>query len=43
MPSKETLQIRLPKEEKDMLNLYCKKHGRTQTDVIRELIRGLQV
>jgi predicted DNA-binding protein len=42
MASKETIQIRLPKEEKDIIDEYCQKTGRTQTDVIREFIRSLR-
>jgi predicted DNA-binding protein len=42
MTSKETIQIRLPKEEKLILDVYCEKTGRTQTDVLREFIRSLQ-
>lgn len=43
MASKETVQIRLPKEEKDRLDKYCERVGRTQTDVIREFIRSLVI
>ncbi|MBW4596992.1 MAG: ribbon-helix-helix protein, CopG family [Brasilonema angustatum HA4187-MV1] len=41
MFSKETIQIRLPKTEKDRLDSYCQKTGRSITDVLREFIRSL--
>ncbi|NJR52171.1 MAG: ribbon-helix-helix protein, CopG family [Leptolyngbyaceae cyanobacterium CSU_1_3] len=41
MSSKEFVQVRLPKTEKEKLDNYCKQVGRTQTDVIREFIRSL--
>ena len=37
----KVLTFRLPKTEKDRLDKYCEKTGRTITDVIRELIRAL--
>ena len=37
----KTVQIRLPKEEKSILDAYCKKTGRTQSDILREFIRSL--
>lgn len=36
------IDIRLPKEEKQILDDYCKAVGRTRTDVIREFIRLLK-
>jgi predicted DNA-binding protein len=36
-----TLNIRLPEQEIEVLEAYCKKAGRTKTDVIREFIRAL--
>jgi predicted DNA-binding protein len=41
MASKETIQVRLPKSEKDRLDFYCQKTGRSITDVLREFIRSL--
>ncbi|EGJ34773.1 MULTISPECIES: ribbon-helix-helix protein, CopG family [Moorena] len=41
MTSKETIQIRLPKTEKDRLDSYCRKTERSITDVLREFIRSL--
>jgi len=41
MTSKESVNIRLPKHEKEKLDRYCKSVGRSQTDVIREFIRSL--
>ncbi|WP_315863832.1 ribbon-helix-helix protein, CopG family [Geitlerinema sp. PCC 7407] len=41
MASKESVNIRLPKHEKERLDRYCKTVGRSQTDVIREFIRSL--
>jgi predicted DNA-binding protein len=35
------VQIRLPKSEKEQLDLYCEKHMRTATDLLREFIRSL--
>jgi hypothetical protein len=41
MTSKETIQILLAKAEKDRLDFYCQKNGRSITDVLREFIRSL--
>ncbi|MGV0029109.1 ribbon-helix-helix protein, CopG family [Phormidesmis priestleyi] len=41
MTSKEIIQIRLPKEEKQRVDSYCQKAGRSITDVLREFIRSL--
>ena len=41
MASKEIVQIRLPKEEKERLDSYCQKTRRTITDVLRDFIRLL--
>lgn len=35
------MNIKLSKEEKSYLEQYCTRMGRTKTDVLRELIRGL--
>ena len=37
-----SFNIRLPKAELDILKVYCAKKGRTQSDVVRELIRSLE-
>jgi len=36
------LTIRLPESELLILKAYCNQEGRKQTDIIRELIRGLK-
>lgn len=41
MASKEIVQIRLPKAEKERLDAYCQKTGRSITDVLQEFIRSL--
>ncbi|MGL4622038.1 MAG: ribbon-helix-helix protein, CopG family [Chroococcidiopsis sp.] len=41
MNSKESVNIRLPKAEKEKLDRYCLSVQRTQTEVIREFIRSL--
>ncbi|MBW4577533.1 MAG: ribbon-helix-helix protein, CopG family [Aphanothece sp. CMT-3BRIN-NPC111] len=38
----KTFNIRLPESELEMLKLYCKQENRTQTEVVRELIRSLK-
>jgi predicted DNA-binding protein len=40
--AKTILNIRLEDSEMDLLKQYCQQAGRTQTDVVRELIRGLK-
>lgn len=37
-----SINIRLPKMEKKILDDYCKRVKRNKTDVIREFIRSLQ-
>ncbi|TAG92160.1 MAG: ribbon-helix-helix protein, CopG family [Oscillatoriales cyanobacterium] len=37
----DSINIRLPKSEKKMLDDYCKRAKRNKTDVIREFIRSL--
>lgn len=37
----KTITIRLPEMEKEKLDKYCEKVGRSQTDVLREFIRSL--
>lgn len=37
----QTIQFRLPKKEKERLELYCLEQGRSITDVLREFIRSL--
>jgi hypothetical protein len=39
--SEKRLDIRLPEDELQILDDYCKATGRTKTDVLRELIRKL--
>ena len=39
---KERLNLFATSEEKKILEEYCKKTGRSMTDVVRELIRGLK-
>jgi predicted DNA-binding protein len=41
MSEVQTIQFRLPKKEKDRLELYCSEQGRSITDVLREFIRSL--
>jgi Ribbon-helix-helix protein, copG family len=40
--SDTTITIRVPQQEKDLVTDYCEKHRRSQTDVLRELIRSLE-
>ena len=37
-----TLTIRLPDHEAELLAAYARKTGRTRTDVVREFIRSLE-
>lgn len=37
-----SITIRLPDEEIELLKEYCEQTGRTQSDVLRGLIRGLE-
>ena len=37
------LTINLAKQEAEKLEIYCQKTGRPVTDVIRELVRTLEV
>ncbi|MBW4649492.1 MAG: ribbon-helix-helix protein, CopG family [Kastovskya adunca ATA6-11-RM4] len=39
---KTILNIRIEESEMELLKRYCQQSGRTQTDVIRELVRGLK-
>jgi len=39
---KERLDFRLETFELEILEEYCKAVGRTKSDVVRELIRGLK-
>ena len=39
----ENLNIRITTEEKDKLKKYCEENQRTQTEVIREMIRKLKL
>lgn len=34
--------FRVTQEEKDLLKSYCEQEARNQTEVLRELIRGLK-
>jgi predicted DNA-binding protein len=36
------LAIRIPEQELEVLKAYCEQEGRTQSDVLREYIRGLK-
>ncbi len=36
------IDIRLPKQELEVLKIYCQQEDRTQTEVIREFIRSLR-
>ncbi len=37
------ITVNLAAQEAEILEKYCEKTGRPATDVIRELIRGLQI
>ena len=41
MSETQTIQFRLPKIEKERLEVYCQATGRSITDVLREFIRSL--
>jgi hypothetical protein len=36
------LNVRIPENEKEILEKYCEKTSRSKTEVIRELIRSLE-
>ncbi len=40
--SKDIVNFRVTKKEKEVLQEYCELTGRTQTDVYREFIRRLE-
>jgi hypothetical protein len=40
--SKKMLTIRAPDNELEILARYARRHGRTQTDVVREFLRSLE-
>jgi hypothetical protein len=40
--TKTVLNIRIEESEMEILKQYCQQSGRTQTDVVRELVRGLK-
>jgi hypothetical protein len=40
--AKMILNIRIEEKEMELLKQYCQQSGRTQTDVVRELVRGLK-
>ncbi|MDJ0691533.1 MAG: ribbon-helix-helix protein, CopG family [Xenococcaceae cyanobacterium MO_188.B32] len=40
--AKIQISVRLEKREKELLDQYCQLTGRTQSDVLRELIRNLK-
>ncbi|HLO84604.1 MAG TPA: CopG family transcriptional regulator [Nostocaceae cyanobacterium] len=43
MPKPEIyITFRLTQQEKNLLREYCEQSGRNQTDVLRELVRGLK-
>jgi predicted DNA-binding protein len=35
------LNVRIPLNEREILESYCKANGRNKTDVVREFIRSL--
>ncbi|MGC9503764.1 ribbon-helix-helix protein, CopG family [Baaleninema sp.] len=39
--AKTILNVRVEESEMELLKHYCQQSGRTQTDVVRELIRSL--
>jgi predicted DNA-binding protein len=43
MANNRVINVRVPDNEADLLAAYAAKTGRTQTDVVRELIRSLEV
>jgi hypothetical protein len=40
--AKTVLNVRIEESEMEILKQYCQQSGRTQTDVVRELVRGLR-
>ena len=36
------LNVRLPQNEFDALEIYARRHGRTKTEVVREFLRELE-
>jgi len=40
---KTRLDFYVEEDEKSLLNSYCLAVGRTKTDVLRELLRGLKI
>ena len=43
MPKPEIfITFRVTEQEKELLKEYCEQEGRTQTDILRELVRGLR-
>jgi hypothetical protein len=40
--AKTILNVRVEELEMEILKRYCQQSGRTQTDVVRELVRGLK-
>jgi predicted DNA-binding protein len=41
MKDEKKLTIRIPQEELDLLDAYCKQVSRTKSDVLREFVRDL--
>ncbi len=39
---KEMMNFRITEQEKAIVHEYCELTGRTQTDVFREFVRGLE-
>ncbi|KAB8334075.1 CopG family transcriptional regulator [Scytonema tolypothrichoides VB-61278] len=39
---KSTLTFQIPEHEKEILIQYCQQEQRTQSDVLRELVRSLK-
>ncbi|HBL09926.1 MAG TPA: CopG family transcriptional regulator, partial [Cyanobacteria bacterium UBA11162] len=43
MANEKRIFFRLTDEELQIIELFCQQHGRTKSDVLRELIRTLKV
>jgi hypothetical protein len=39
---KSTITFQIPQKEREVLIQYCKQEQRTQSDVLRELVRSLK-
>ncbi len=40
--SKSTITFQIPPQEREFLTQYCEQEQRTQSDVLRELVRSLK-